>query len=90
MAGAADSTHAPGLQEPDGPSLDEFLDNSCEQKLVEGVVSSFEKLLDTTSYEESNIANPRTVTQNSIDVTSRTFPTRSEILWQVLLTQHLH
>jgi hypothetical protein len=52
-AAAADSTYASGLQEPDGPSLDEFLDNSSGQKLVEGVFSSLEKLHGTsTSYEE--------------------------------------
>ncbi|XP_066371726.1 uncharacterized protein [Miscanthus floridulus] len=79
VAAAADSTYAPGLQEPDGPSLDEFLDNSSGQKLVEGVVSSLEKLHDTsTSYEESNIADPQTMTQNTIDGSLRTLPSRSE------------
>ncbi|TKW19510.2 hypothetical protein SEVIR_4G024950v4 [Setaria viridis] len=76
LANVPDYMFALTLQEPDVPSFDEFPDNSSEEKLVEGAVSSLEELLDTTSSEESITANPRTVPHNTIDGLLRTFPSR--------------
>lgn len=76
LANVPDYMFALTLPEPDVPSFDEFPDNSSEEKLVEGAVSSLEELLDTTSSEESITANPRTVPHNTIDGLLRTFPSR--------------
>ncbi|CAL5036561.1 unnamed protein product [Urochloa decumbens] len=71
---AAESASAQTLQESNVSSLDEFLDNSSEEKLLEGVVSSLE--LVTTSSEESVTSNPQTVSHIATNGSSRTFPSR--------------